>query len=130
MPLKKIVRIGRKLLRLTAWDKIPRVPRVLATDFKTFTDAEARVMARLGIRSPSGLQLALKRHKVNNVDELVALLEHHKPRRRLLYRLRLMAARAGGSRFGHPHRKEIYAAVKVKPADVLIEQRLKRLTRD
>lgn len=124
-----IKKILRKLWRLTPWDKLPRAPRMFATEYDRADKAEARVMARLGIRSPSGLRVAMKRYNVETIDELVAELEHHQPRRRLAHRIKLMLARASGGTRGHPHAGEIYRAVKRRRGADLVDERVKQVKR-
>lgn len=112
------------------WEYIPPLPRMLASRYEGLTSDEIRVMARYGIRSPSGLKLAMKKYGATNIDDLVLHLEHHRPRRRMLDRLKKMFFRGTYGTSYHPHAKEISRAVRTKKADNLeLERRIKRAKR-
>ena len=95
-------------------DYIPPAPRMYATqyDVSQVTEDQWRVIRRLGARDPSSVALAMRRHGVATVDELVAQLEHYTPQRRV--RLRIIAAlsRLVGGYQGDPNRREIARALR------------------
>lgn len=102
--------IIRALWRLAKWERIPKLPRgMLSERYSTLGDDQSRVLARLGARSPNGVRVALKRAKVGTIPELVRLLTHFSPRRRLLHKLDLMLTRITYSTPYHPHRRAIIA---------------------
>jgi hypothetical protein len=102
------------------------VPRTLATHYDRLTSDEARIMARYGIRSPSGMKAAMKKHNVNTIDELAAVLEHHRPRRHMRARLWSILVRASGGLRYNPHQKEIHRHTTKKTKNIELHERLKR----
>jgi hypothetical protein len=76
------------LLRVLPRQRIPKLPRgMLSADYPTMTHDDARVLARLGARDPRGIKVAMKRHNVSSIDELVKLLKHHEIDRQFRQRL-------------------------------------------
>lgn len=125
---KTIAKTVRFLWRIRNREKIPKLPRVLATEYSSVTHIEARAMARLGIRSPSGLRAAMKRAGVQTPDELIALLEHQIPRRNIPQRIKRMLWRGTRGQLTHPHVDEIrrYAG---PSRNQVVEDRKKRALR-
>ena len=105
-----IAKIILALWRLAKWERIPKLPRgMLSERYTALGSDQSRVLARLGARSPNGVRVALKRAKVGTIPELVDLLQHFTPRRRLLHKLDLMLTRITFSTPYHPHRRAILA---------------------
>lgn len=103
-----ILKLLRALWELRKWELIPKLPRgMLAESYRALHEDEARVAARLGARSPTGVKVALKRAGVGTIPELVAQLDHFTPRRRLLRRLDQMIDRATYSTPYHPYQRAI-----------------------
>lgn len=117
-----IKRLIKYLLHLKPKEKLGRVPNMFATEFKSFSDSDARAMARLGIRSPSGLKSAMRKYRVNSVDDLIDRLDHHKPKRHVWRRLRNIFSRWAGGYDYVPHRQEIMRAHKTNN-DLLLKRR-------
>ncbi len=118
------------LLAIRNRDRIPKLPRgMLATHYEagSLTRKEREIMARLGTRDRQGIKAAMKRHKVKTPDALLELLEHQKPRRRFLYRLKMALGRLAGGYSKPPHIKEIKAVF--QPRNREIEDRLKQIVR-
>lgn len=89
-------------------DRIPKLPRgMLAAKYETIARPEGRVLARLGARDPLGIKVAMKRHKVETIEELVEKLEHYQPRRNIRQRILMALGRALGGYPHDPHRAEI-----------------------
>jgi len=108
---------------IRAYDRIPKLPRgMLATryDPAELTRQEREIMARMGIRDQAGVRAAIKKHKVKDAEELLAVLEHQKPQRRVLHRLWQALGRLVGGYERPPHIEDIYRASKRKP-NVAIE---------
>ena len=122
----KIALITRTLWRIKPREKIARVPRMLAVEYDDYTELEGRVMNRYGIRSPSGLKRAMRAHGVNNIEDLIAALEHHRPRRRFWRRVYLMFQRAVGGTPYPPHVREIRQAFRAREINPEIAKRLKQ----
>jgi hypothetical protein len=126
-----LLKVWKYLTRIYNRDKIPKLPRMYASEYSSIDLDSERIMARYGIRSPSGLKLAMKRHGVTTVDELVALLEHHKAQRDIRKRLRAGLDRFSSGTTAIPHQKEIRRLVRPKKRqDLELQQRLKRLRLD
>jgi hypothetical protein len=122
--LRKIV---NALWRLKPRDRIGRPPRMLATDFNSYSILEARIMARYGIRSPSGLKRAMRAYGVDSVEDLINALEHHRPQRKIGHRARLMLQRAVGGTPYDPHAATIRKTFKTRAATPELAARVKRL---
>lgn len=86
--LRGFVKVLDGFFRVSERDKIPRAPRLMGTDFQTYERDVARVMSRLGIRSPDGLRHALNKYGAANVEELVSKLPHYRPEVRIYGRVR------------------------------------------
>lgn len=123
-----IFQILRDLWRLRNKDYIPPAPGGYKVDSEVIDPESRRVMARLGIRSPAGLPRALRRAGVQTVDELVAKLEHYRPRRKIRQRWRLMMDRLFGGDSVPPHTKEMRAWTRRTPASKEIERRVNHIS--
>lgn len=87
--------ILRVLLRIKTRDRIPKLPRgMLASEYTSISRDDARVLARLGARSPSGVRIALQRAGVSNIRELAQQLRHYRPQRHIRQRWSRMLDRA------------------------------------
>lgn len=103
-----IYKFWRVLGMLFNRDYIPPLPRgMLATKYEDYTEDERRVMARHGARDPMGVKVAMRRAKVETVEELVNQLEHYSPARRFKERLHRAIGRVVGGTDYDPHEKEI-----------------------
>jgi hypothetical protein len=123
-----LVKLFRYLNRITNGERIPKLPRMYATEYTTLDPDSARIMTRYGIRSPSGLKLAMKRHNVTTVDQLVAKLEHHQAQRRIRQKLQQGLERLSSGTKAIPHQREIRQLVNPKRGkDRELQERLKRL---
>lgn len=91
-------RLIRYLVQIYNWQRIPRLPWMLAADYDDVDSPERRVMARVGARDPRGVKQAMRKYGVDNVNDLVALLEHQEAKQQIAERAELMANRLiGGS---------------------------------
>lgn len=123
------------MIRLAVWlwtivnrRRIPPLPRLFTSAYKTIDDDAARVMARYGIRSPSGIRAAMKKHKVDTIDDLVAQLEHHRVKRNLKKRLEWGLERLSGGTAYNPHSTAIRRLVGRRDAGFdELKERIKRL---
>jgi hypothetical protein len=125
-----IATLIRYIFRLRNKDRIPKLPRgMLATayDYEALSEDAIRVMARLGIRDPLGLQRAMRKHKVGTVDELVGKIEHQSPTRKIKERAMLALGRAVGGTKTPPHRKEMIAALERDPDSEEVNERFRRV---
>jgi hypothetical protein len=110
------------------YDRIPKLPRgMLATNYEKIARPERGVLARLGARDPIGVKVAMRRHGVETIEELTAILEHQQPRRRVGERLWLALGRIIGGKPYDPNAREIRALArhKIDPRQAAIEQRIK-----
>lgn len=114
-----IARFLRALFEIKNRDRIAPLPRVYSSDFDKFTDDERRVLARYGARDPAGIRNAMSRYKVKSVQELIARIEHYRPRRKPLHRLRRLLARFVGGYDYNPHKREIMAATRPQKSETL-----------
>jgi hypothetical protein len=91
---------------------IPPLPRMLATNYNSdeLTNDQSRVLARIGARDPAGIKRAFKIYQVDNINDLVAVLEHYQPRRNVRRRLYMALARLSGGYLHDPHADEVKAA--------------------
>lgn len=90
---------------------------------------EWRVLDRIGARDPAGIKRAMKRYKVDNIPDLVALLEHHKPKRKPLHRLKIALGRVVGGYRYDPHKDEMRRAFKYEFENkeyIVIKERMKK----
>lgn len=101
------VSVVRYLIRIRPYDRIPPLPGGYTSEYAPSALERdcRRVMARRGIRSPRSLKRALKRYRVNTVDELVEVLGHYEYRRDVSRRAHLMAERLIGGLPYPPHRR-------------------------
>lgn len=81
-------------------------------DESNVTRDEWRVLDRIGARDPAGIKRAMKRYKVDNINDLVAVLEHHQPRRKMGQRLYNAIGRVIGGTSYDPHAREVKKAFK------------------
>lgn len=96
-------------------NRIPPLPRgMLASRYDPLemTAEERRVLARLGARDPMGIKLAMKRANVTTINELVAHLEHHQPKRNAEDRLLRSLGKARGGTPYHPHQRAVLAGAR------------------
>lgn len=125
-----LIKLIKELWRIKLRDRIPKLPRgMLATEYSEISEDERRIMARMGIRSPSGVKLAMKRAKVKSIEELVAQLKHHTPRRRAGEKLFKMFGRLFGSRGYDPHREALRRESKRNSTDKALQVRVKEVSR-
>lgn len=126
--MKLIIRLLLWLYKISNLRRIAPLPRVYTSAYNDIDQDAARVMARYGIRSPSGMRAAMKKHKVQTVDELVQRLEHHKVRRDLQKRLKGGLQRVSGGTPYNPHKKAIKRLVGL-PGDenAALKERIRRL---
>lgn len=123
-----ILKLYRYLMRIRNAERIPKLPRMYASEYSQLDPDSVRIMARYGIRSPSGLKLAMKRHQVGSVDALAAILKHQETKRDLQRRLRSGLERLSSGTTAIPHQKEIKRLVGPKrEQDKIVQARLKRL---
>lgn len=81
-------------------------------DESNVTRDEWRVLDRIGARDPAGIKRAMKRYKVDNINDLVAVLEHQQPKRKPFYRLKQALGRLVGDYNYDPHAREVKRAFK------------------
>lgn len=81
-------------------------------DVENVSRDEWRVLDRIGARDPAGIKRAMKKYKVDNIPDLVAVLEHHKPKHRFKQRLDTAIGRVVGGSKNDPHAKEVKRAFK------------------
>lgn len=104
---------------------------MLATryDEADVTKEQWRVLDRIGARDPAGIKLAMKRHGVDDIESLVALLEHHKPQRRVKQRIMNSIARFTEGTKRDPHAEEIKRAFKLhfeNQEHIKVKERIRR----
>lgn len=101
----------RAVWRINNYDRIPKLPRgMLASEYKSISRDEARVLARMGARCPAGVRVAMKRAGFQTAPDLARELTHYRPTHRLRERLNLMVSHFFGSQPAPPHRIEILTA--------------------
>jgi hypothetical protein len=101
------------LIRIRNYERIPKLPRgMLASAYDSVPEPARRAMARMGIRDVAGLKVAMRRAGVDNVDDLVANLAHHRAQRRIGRKLMLALTRMLGAVDYVPHRREILDAAR------------------
>jgi len=94
---------------------------------------EWRVLDRIGARDPAGIKRAMKRYKVDNIQDLIAVLEHHKPRRRFWERVNTAIGRVVGGYKHDPHAQEVKQAFKhylENKENIKIRERMKNASRN
>ncbi|PJF20361.1 MAG: hypothetical protein CUN56_16560, partial [Phototrophicales bacterium] len=127
-----LYKIYRLLWFISNRDYIPKLPRgMLASkyDETQVTRDEWRVLDRTGARDPAGIKRAMKRYKVDNIDDLVALLEHHQPKRKPFHRLKRALGRLVGEYNYDPHAREVKQAFKYhleSQAHIRIKERIRK----
>lgn len=104
MLLKEFI---RTVWRIRNYERIPKLPRVLAGKYKSISTDEARVLNRLGARCPQGVQAAVRRAGVSDGGQLAGQLEHYRPARRFMARLDRLIGRFFGALDYEPHREQI-----------------------
>lgn len=110
-----LYKIYRLLWFISNRDYIPKLPRgMLAAKYETedVSRDEWRVLDRIGARDPAGIKRAMKKYKVDNINDLVALLEHQKPKHKPFYRLKQALGRLVGEYNYDPHAREVKQAFK------------------
>lgn len=123
--------LWRTLAAIRNADRIPKLPRgMLATHYEHLTRQDREVLARLGARDPIGIKVAMKRYKVTSVEELLKLLEHQQPRRKIFYRIRQAVGRLLGGYANDPHREAILRDERARRAakNIELEQRVKSVS--
>lgn len=125
-----MIRLLRWLYRISPFRRIPPLPRVYSSAYTHVDQDSARIMARYGIRSPSGIKAAMRKHKVDSVDDLVARLEHHRVKRNLRKRLEWALKHLSGGTPYNPHAKEIRRLVgRSGSKNDELKERIRRLKR-
>ncbi len=125
-------KLYKTLWEITNRDNIPKLPRgMLATKYNEsdVSTEQWRVLHRIGARDPAGIKRAMKRHKVDNIPDLVALLEHHKPRHRFSIRLENAIGRVLGGHKRDPHADDVRRAFKKQFDDhehIVIKERIQK----
>lgn len=121
----------RALLHIRNYERIPKLPRgMLASEYKALSREDARVMARLGARSPSGVHIALQRAGVDRVEELMRGLKHYRPQRHIRRRWNRIVNRFLLASDDEPHRQDVLADARRdrrRGRHPEVEQRLKAL---
>lgn len=103
-----IAKLWKAFARIVNRDHIPPLPRgMLSSEYADIPSEERRVMARVGARSPQGVKIAMRRYGVSTVNELVALLDHHKAKRNVMTRLQAGIRRVLGGTPYDPHAEEL-----------------------
>ena len=108
-------KLYRLLYFISNRDYIPKLPRGMLArkyDERDVTRDEWRVLDRIGARDPDGIKRAMKKYKVDNIPDLVAVLEHHQPQRKPGQRLKNALGRVVGGYSYDPHAKEVKRAFK------------------
>jgi uncharacterized membrane-anchored protein YjiN (DUF445 family) len=112
---------------------IPRLPRgMLSADFETFDKNERRVLARFGARDPRGIKVAMRKHRVASIDELVEQLPHHRAQREFQRRFNALICRMQNATNYDPHRLDLLKAARMeresrKPENMEMKRRLKQV---
>lgn len=104
--------ILRAVWALRNYDRIPKLPRVLAGKYKSISSDDGRVLARLGARCPQGVKAAVRRAGARSAPELAGQLEHYRPDRRFLARVDRMIGRFFGALDYEPHREQLLQAAR------------------
>jgi hypothetical protein len=125
-----IGKIIRHLMKITLRSQIAKLPRMFASHYLTMDSDSERIMSRYGIRSPSGLKSAMKKHKARDIDDLARKLEHLEVKRRVRERFDAAMVRlgGGGSR-NNPHTQEIRRLVNPRRASEkeIIRERMRKV---
>jgi hypothetical protein len=93
---------------------------MLATKYNELdvSESEWRVLHRIGSRDPAGIRRAMKKYKVDNIQDLVAVLEHHQPERKVSQRALNAIGRLIGGYGYNPHDRELKLAFRQNFDDV------------
>lgn len=125
--MNNMIGILRELWRLRNRDYIPPTASGYSVPYSHIDEDSRRVMARMGIRSPAGLNRALKRAGVTTVDELMIVLKHHRPKRRIIHRFNRMLDRIFGGFSRPPHSDEIRILARRTETSAEIDQRVNKV---
>lgn len=113
--------------------RLPRIPRMYANEYDRpdVSFDEARVFARVGARSPEGVQMVLKKFRLKSIDELVALLPHRRYKPNAHARLRRWLQHVFGLYDYEPAVKPALRRLKAEgkafgESDPVLKARLKR----
>ena len=123
-----MLKIWRTFFMIYNASRIPRLPRMLASDYETIPRDVVDVMRRLGCRDPRGVRAAMKRYGVNTIPELVEILEYQNAKRHVKNRFWLAVGRVVGGMDEIPHKSEIIASTRKNKRNqgiVEIRQRVK-----
>lgn len=90
-------------------DRIPVLPRLYATKFDDteLTYEQRHILAKLGCRDIAGVRVAMKRHKVKTVTELIEKLKYYEPKRGILNRVKNALGRVAGGVDYIPYQRQI-----------------------
>jgi len=126
--MSKIVSLVKWLMKITLRSQIAKLPRMFASHYKTLDGDSERIMSRYGIRSPSGLKIAMKKHKVSTIDELAQRLEHLEVKRQIRERFEMGVRRVVGGSMENPNRDAIRRALGGRNASEkeVIRERIRR----
>ena len=130
MSLRRFISV---IIKLKNRDYIPKLPRgFLANPYHedNVTAEQWRVLHRIGSRDPAGIKKALKDYDVDNIDQLIELLHHHKPSRNIKRRLRTAFCRLIGEYDHDPHALTVKRAFKREFEDkqyIKIRERIKNI---
>jgi hypothetical protein len=95
---------------------------------KPTSDEQWRVMARLGARDEYGIKRAMKKYKVNSIEELIAVLEHQNPKKMPGEELYNAFGRMVGGQDYDPHKREINQVFRRKKHDYTeLDERKRRI---
>jgi len=105
---------------------------MLATKYNELdvTTQQWRVLHRIGARDIYGIRRAMRRYQVDNINDLVAYLEHHQPQADTRQRLKTALGRIAGGYERDPHAKDIYIAFRRNYNDIqrqIIQDRIDRI---
>lgn len=125
--MRWIFKLLKYLIEIKRRSQIPPLPRMAAADYSSITPDEARVMIRYGIRSPSGLKTAMRKHEVDNLDALVLKLEHYQATRKIRWKWLQGIKRLSGGTVLNPHTKQIKRINPTKHHEKLLQERINRL---
>lgn len=125
--MRWLFKLLKYLIKISRQSQIPPLPRMAAAEYTSVTPDEARVMARYGIRSPSGIKAAMKKYQVNTIDELIIHLEHHRAKRKIYFRWLQGVRRLSGGTVQNPHTGDIRKISGGNQQDQILRERIKRL---
>ncbi len=125
--MRWLVKLFKHLTKLTWRSRIPPLPRMASSEYSRITPDEARVMIRYGIRSPSGLKTAMRKHQAATLDDLVMKLEHHQAKRQFQRRWRQSVQRLSGGTVSNPHTGVIKQIAPKDKNKKLLQERIRGL---